>query len=301
MGTVSAVIPVFNGMKTLATAVESVIQQTYAVQEVIIIDDGSSDDTPSLARSLEQKHSCVTYIRKQNGGVSSARNLGIKHATGEWIAFLDADDYWDPRKLETQMRALANAPQYCASYTGMWTHNQETGEVTAYPAKIYDDIPERLRLNNLRIGASTILVRKSTLLEIGMFDSSFDGSEDWELMLRIAAKGDVILPIAEPLLHYSEAFGSLSTSPKVLERDLKLLNSGRLLVGLTGWKRFYMRRKILAGMYLRAGITSRRSGNSKDALRKGFQSVLSFPTKKGLKVTLVTGIRFLKLSNSISK
>ncbi len=294
MGTVSVVIPVFNGMKTLAAAVESVVQQTYPAEEIIIVDDGSTDGTPPVARSLQEKYRCVRYLPQKNGGVSSARNLGIGQASGEWIAFLDADDTWDPRKLETQIRALTNAPDCCASYTGMWAHDLISGGVTVYRAKTYDSLLERLRHGNCGIGASSLMVRKSILVEIGGFDPILDGVEDWDLVFRLLMRGNHILPIGDPLIHYTVALGSLSASNRILEQDLRLLNTGKLLVGLKGWKRFFARRKIRAEIFCRAGINSRTRGNYRDALLRFIQSVASWPTKKGLKAGFVTAIRSLK-------
>jgi glycosyltransferase involved in cell wall biosynthesis len=293
MGTISVVIPVYNGMKTLAAAVESAIAQTYSIEEIIIVDDGSTDETSEVARSLTEKSPCVRYLGKKNEGVSLARNLGIEQASGEWIAFLDADDTWDPRKLETQINALANAPDCCASYTGMWAHDLKSGEVTVYRAKTYGSLLERLRYGNCGIGASTLMVRRSSLREIGGFDPAFNGNEDWDLVFRLLVRGNKILPVGDPLIHYTVALGSLSTSDDMLKQDLNLLNTGKLLVGLRGWKKFYMRRKIRAEIYCRAGINSRTRGDLNDALLRFVQSAASWPTRKGVKAGMVTAIRCL--------
>ena len=98
--TVSVIIPYYRASQTIARAVESALGQTVHPLEILIVDDGSPEDT---AEATKQFGSSVTVIRKPNGGVASARNLGIEHAKGEWIAFLDADDYWEAVKLERQL------------------------------------------------------------------------------------------------------------------------------------------------------------------------------------------------------
>jgi glycosyltransferase involved in cell wall biosynthesis len=98
--TVSVIIPYYRASQTIARAVESALGQTVRPLEILIVDDGSPEDA---AEATKQFGSSVTVIRKPNGGAASARNLGIEHAKGEWIAFLDADDYWEPAKLERQL------------------------------------------------------------------------------------------------------------------------------------------------------------------------------------------------------
>ena len=101
--TVSVIIPYYRASRTIARAVESALGQTVRPHEILIVDDGCPEDA---ARATKQFGSSVKLIRKSNGGVASARNLGIEHAQGEWIAFLDADDYWEPSKLERQLAVL---------------------------------------------------------------------------------------------------------------------------------------------------------------------------------------------------
>jgi len=94
--TVSVIIPYYRARHTIARAVESALEQTVRPHEILVVDDGSPDDAAGATKVFG---SSVTLIRKPNGGAASARNLGIEHAQGEWIAFLDADDYWEPAKL----------------------------------------------------------------------------------------------------------------------------------------------------------------------------------------------------------
>ncbi|MEW8584550.1 MAG: glycosyltransferase family A protein, partial [Candidatus Thiodiazotropha sp.] len=106
---VSVVIPTHNRAHTLPRALDSVLAQSHQPLEIIVVDDGSDDETAEL---MEDHYGCCDYLRQANQGVSSARNLGIEKARGEWIALLDSDDRWLPNKLQLQLEALAGAPRY---------------------------------------------------------------------------------------------------------------------------------------------------------------------------------------------
>src|SRR5262245_16757980 len=105
---VTVIIPAYRAAKTIARAVDSALGQTCPPKEILVIDDGSPDDLPSALRGYRDR---VTLIRQANGGAASARNRGIEHATGEFIAFLDADDYWEPAKLQAQLDILKAHPE----------------------------------------------------------------------------------------------------------------------------------------------------------------------------------------------
>lgn len=289
MQTVSVVIPVFNGAKTLGAAIDSALQQSYPVDEVLVINDGSKDNSAEVARCWAERSAKVRFFDKENGGVSSARNRGINEARSEWIAFLDADDTWIPEKLAKQLSAMQAVPDVSASYTGMWVHDQIDGSVTEEPARIHDSLLERLRYGNCGIGGSSLMIRASVLQELGGFDSVLDGVEDWELILRLLISGKKILTVPEPLIHYTAAMGSLSMSQKIMNQELRLLETGKLLHGLRGPRRLYTRQRILAEVYCRAGFTARTKGNHKEAFRRFYQSVTSWPSVRGIKALIVTG------------
>ncbi|MCK5568484.1 MAG: glycosyltransferase family 2 protein, partial [Spirochaetes bacterium] len=118
---VSVIIPTFNRAYVLRRAVESVLSQSYGEYEIIIVDDGSTDDT---ARVLEHFKKHVRVFYSPHSGVSKTRNTGIERAGGEWISFLDSDDYWFSEKLEKQMSYLKNNPQYRVCHTDeIWIKN----------------------------------------------------------------------------------------------------------------------------------------------------------------------------------
>lgn len=116
---VSVILPTYNRVRFVGEAIESALRQSYRDLEVICIDDGSKDDTPAVVADIAERDPRVRYIRQANGGVSAARNHGLRLARGEWIAFLDSDDMWQPWKLEIQMELLAARPEVGMTWTNM--------------------------------------------------------------------------------------------------------------------------------------------------------------------------------------
>jgi len=167
----------------LIEAVESVRAQTYSHYEIIIVDDGSTDQTPDLFYSA---YPDIKYIYQNNQGPSAARNRGVRSALGEWIAFLDSDDLWKPDKLEKQMNALDHHPRYAITYTGEeWLRNGKTVVQRTYQAKhsgwIYAKCLERCI-----VGASTMMIHRSIWESVGGMDESIPAAEDYDLWLRLA-------------------------------------------------------------------------------------------------------------------
>ena len=105
---ISVIIPAYNCSKLIPNAIESVLGQTYSNLELIVVDDGSTDNTAEIILNYKNYNNNMKYIYQNNGGVSKARNTGIKQSVGEYIAFLDADDIWDKNKLEIQMKVINN-------------------------------------------------------------------------------------------------------------------------------------------------------------------------------------------------
>lgn len=188
MPLVSVVIPTYNSAAFLPQSIESVLQQTYDNFEVIVIDDGSTDNTEAVLADYKDK---IRYIKKNNGGPSGARNLGIAEAKGEFIAFQDSDDLWLPEKLQLQMEYLTTHPEIAVLYTDLIQFNQQ-GVVSAGLEERYGSLPsgyifEELLVNHA-ITLSTIIVRRSCIDEIGVFDESLIGAEDYNFYLRLARK-----------------------------------------------------------------------------------------------------------------
>ncbi len=194
--TISAVIPAYNSAAYLAEAIASVRAQTRAVNEIIVVDDGSRDETSSVAERLG-----VRCLRQPNAGPSAARNLGIREAGGEWIAFLDADDQWTPDKLDRQCALLLHSPALvliasdmaevdARGNTILTSVQARHGLRTRFEQLAGLPIPHALRalLEKNFIPTGTVLVRRDVLLALGGFNATIRHGEDLELWCRIAAR-----------------------------------------------------------------------------------------------------------------
>ncbi|MDH4227405.1 MAG: glycosyltransferase [Deltaproteobacteria bacterium] len=243
-GMVSVVIPTFNRALLLKEAVVSVLAQTYVNLEVIIVDDGSTDNTGEVVTALGDSR--IRYIKKPNGGVSSARNRGIEEATGEFIAFLDSDDMWRPTKVEKQIGALCDNPAFDVCCTGF--------DIIGNDGRVFDTLVPKLpadgRVLDALLGGRTgfvpvqsLLVRKECLLSL-RFDAELKVAEDQLFVLNLALDRKVFI-IREPLLMYRRHDGvrlsltdfeaALYYSQKSFEKFMAL-NSGR--VDMSAKKKF---------------------------------------------------------------
>jgi glycosyltransferase involved in cell wall biosynthesis len=193
---VSVVIPTFQRAALLPRALQSLRAQIRAADEVIVVDDGSTDGTGELLRRDFPEARC---LRRENGGVSAARNQGIGEARGEWIALLDSDDAWRPEKLERQLAALADAPGHLVCHTDeIWIRGGRRVNPGLRHAKRGGRI-FRHCLPLCAISPSAVLIHRSVFADVGLFDEELPACEDYDLWLRIAARYPVLL-VDEPLV-----------------------------------------------------------------------------------------------------
>ncbi len=193
--TISTIIPTYNNASFIAEAIASVQSQTYPVQEIIVIDDGSTDDTETVVKTIQEKSSVpIHYIKKENGGPNSARNVGLAKATGEFVAFLDADDRWEPTKLVQQVAPLTKDTELglvYGNYKIIDTTGTDCPDIPTVPLnrEVRGHAFEKLLPGNLILGsASNVLIRKSVFDTIGVFDETLRVGEDWDMWLRITEK-----------------------------------------------------------------------------------------------------------------
>ena len=226
--TVSVVIPTYCRAHLLGRAIQSVLNQTYQDLEIIIVDDGSSDNTDEVVKSLKDER--IRYIRhEKNKGATAARNTGIKAARGEYIAFQDSDDEWLPQKLEKQMKVFETvSPKVGVVYTGFVRIENDKKEYIPYSwvAQKEGDIHKEL-LKGSFITTPSIVVRKECFKKAGMFDEHLPRLQDWELVLRLSKYYDFKF-IEEPLLTSPFTSDSLSASEKARIKALKLILSKHL-------------------------------------------------------------------------
>lgn len=209
-GLITIVIPTYNHERFLVDAVKSALAQTYPLIEIIVVDDGSTDNTPVVMAPYTDQ---VTYIRQANRGLSGARNTGILAARGEFIALLDADDYWERCYLRTTHTALTVDSGLAAVHTGMHFVDAQ-GTVQAQPgiATVPDDQMYDRLLDGEFFAPSAVLVRRWAFAAVGLFDLELRASEDWEMWLRVA-RSYRFGGIAEPLLNYRVHGSNMSGDP----------------------------------------------------------------------------------------
>lgn len=185
---VSCVIPVLNGERYLAAALDSVLEQTLPVDEIVVVDDGSTDATPEIAVGYEDR---IRYIAQDRVGMGGARDRGIEAAQGEWIAFLDADDLWDPEKIERQARHFQDRPETGALFT--YAQNFWAEELRAEAERFRD---HRIAKPQPAYIPSTLMARRSVFEAVGGFGSARRHAEtlDWVLRAQRAGVRIEILP-----------------------------------------------------------------------------------------------------------
>jgi len=205
---VSVIIPTFNRWPTLCRAVDSVLAQTRPADEIIVVDDGSNDDT---ATHLRAKYGpAIQQINQQNCGVSAARNRGIELARGSWIALLDSDDEWLPQKLSTQVAMIESQPDCVLCHTDeIWIRNGVRVNQMKKHQKFGGDIFAAC-LPMCAISPSSVLLSKQLLNEVGHFDESLPACEDYDLWLRICAHHPVHYIDEKLLLKYGGHADQLS-------------------------------------------------------------------------------------------
>jgi len=186
---VSVIIPSYNRAELLPRALDSVYSQTRLPDEVLLIDDGSTDAT----RDLQARYPQVRWLHQQNQGVSAARNHGIRQSTGDWLALLDSDDAWHPQKLARQLAALAAAPALRVCHTDeIWIRNGRRVNPRERHAKrggrIFRDC-----LPLCAISPSSVLLHREVFETVGLFDESLPACEDYDLWLRVCCRFDVLL------------------------------------------------------------------------------------------------------------
>lgn len=186
---IALIIPTFNRAAKLRQALLSVKNQTLPTDEIIIVDDGSTDDSETLVKSEFSK---VTYIYQENKGVSAARNLGIQNSTRPWIAFLDSDDQWLPQKLKKQMEAINRNPEILVCHTDeIWIRNGKRVNQTKKHGKSGGWIFSQC-LPLCAMSPSSIVIHRSVFENVGLFDETLPACEDYDLWLRITSRYPVL-------------------------------------------------------------------------------------------------------------
>ena len=217
MNMVSVIIPSYNRAHTLQRSIESVLAQTYSDLEVILVDDGSTDDTEAVVRAIPDPR--VRYVRQKNQGACAARNHGIDLADGEFIAFHDSDDLWHPEKLERQLKAVQehDAAIVCCRLE----ERQKDGSTVPIP-RVFTDGFRTQRDNLFGIGTQTLLARRE-VFERFRFDPEMPRFQEFELLVRIT-KVYPLYGLSDALVTYSIGQDSISANPERLIAACDLLH-----------------------------------------------------------------------------
>jgi glycosyltransferase involved in cell wall biosynthesis len=275
-GAVTVVIPVYNGERFIQRAVNSILKQTYPVSQIIVVDDGSKDRTRDIVETDYAEQ--VTLLCQQNGGPAKARNAGLRIATGEFIAFLDADDWWEPEKLTTQIRELQKHPEAVGNYTGLRVMSDEGVHLIDLKPVDHTTLWPTLRWCNPGIPPSSVLLRRSALdrLERG-FDERQMGSEDWNLWFRLIAMGSFCV-CPQPLTDYRSSAGGLSGDAHHMYNDFMKMLDDVLLADMTGLRRAMWRKRIISYQAFKACLTARAAGDKATEREYMKRSVMEWPS-----------------------
>lgn len=218
---VSVVIPVRNGGAFVAEACRSALAQADVDVEVIVVENGSTDDTVERVRAIADPR--LRLLHQETAGVSRARNLGVDQASAPWVAFLDADDRWEPEKLRRQLGAAGDA-QLVFSDAAVVREGERVGppfhQVNPPPAPTADLLSELLARPNF-IPLSSVVVLRSNLTAVGGFRSDLSHSEDWDLWVRLALAGCTAVRVADTLVTYR-------VNPQGASRDVRAIYRGEV-------------------------------------------------------------------------
>jgi glycosyltransferase involved in cell wall biosynthesis len=274
--TVSVIIPVYNGEQFIRRALDSVFKQTYPPHQVIVIDDGSKDSTREIIAG--EYGESVTLIRQQNGGPAKARNAGLRVATGEFVAFLDADDWWEAEKIANQIRMLKAHPDAVGNYTGLRVMSEEVGHVSDAKPMDAAALWPTLRWCNPGVPPSSMMLRRSALDKLGGgFDERQMGSEDWNLWFRLIAEGPFCV-CPEPLTDYRLSSGGLSGNADHMYNDFMKMLDDVLLADITGLRRTLWRRRIISYQAFKACLTARAAGDKAAEREYMKKSIIEWPS-----------------------
>jgi len=228
MPKVSVIIPTYNRASLLKQAIQSVLNQTYQNFEIIVIDDASTDNTKKTIQSFDSKK--ITYIcHEKNKGGSAARNTGIKLAKGEYMAFLDSDDEWLPKKLFKQLELFAKSSQGVGVvYTGFTKIDNIKNISKSVMPKKHGRIYHLLLLKNYVGTTSTPLLKRECIEKVGLFDENLPSAQDWDMWIRIS-KYFNFKYIPKPLVKYNIHQLTISKNYKSVIKGTKIIIKKHIL------------------------------------------------------------------------
>lgn len=270
MPKVSVIIPTYNRAARISRAINSVLSQTFNDYEIIIVDDGSTDDT---AQVLKQFNGKIKYIFQENQGSAVARNRGIQEARGEYIAFLDSDDFWVPEKLTEQVRILESHPKVGIVYSRMPIINEKGEKIGMKPAGISGRNYQELLEDWGDLPTSTVVTRKECFEKAGLFDHNLQTMQDIDMWIRIAKYYDLYEIENKVLAYYCRHAQQITRcTAKALEGRVilfkKLIGTLDDALHTKFVKRLSLEQYVLSRVYFQEGQYVRAWLNLKEAFAR---------------------------------
>lgn len=243
---ISVIIPIYNGAKTIQETIESVLAQTFSDLEIVAIDDGSTDRTVEVVRSIKDPR--VKLFSYANAGQAASRNRGMERASGEYFAFIDADDLWTPQKLETQLKALEENPEAGVAYSWVDYINESNQYVrSGGRLQVNGEAYGHLLLTDFLENGSNPLVRRSAIDTVGNFEESLPPSEDWDLWLRLAAKYEYVCVPQMQILYRISSTSQSSNVERVEASCRRVLDRAFSSSAAQKWQ--HLKAQSLANLY----------------------------------------------------
>jgi glycosyltransferase involved in cell wall biosynthesis len=254
--TISVIIPTYNYGRFIEDAIRSVLDQTHPVSEIIVVDDGSTDETRAVVERIGRG---VKYIYQPNRGVCAARNYGVGESSGEVIAFLDADDVWGPTKLEKQILRLDTDAEIGLVHCGIREFEDKTNRtIRLFVEGVEDGAAESLLLFEpplVNVSGSVIMTTRKAFELVSGFDTRMKVSEDWDFCYRVARRFKVAF-VAEPLVNYRVHGAAAHLNVENMEQGLLMFYEKAFTdPTVARWRRhaYGNFHKVMAGSYYHSG------------------------------------------------
>jgi glycosyltransferase involved in cell wall biosynthesis len=277
MSKVEVIIPAYNAARYLPTAIESVMAQTFEDWRILLVDDGSTDETSTIIAPYRQRlGEKLLYLPKANGGLPAARNTAIRHSTAEFLALLDADDIWLPNRLEESLKVFEGRPQVGLSYGYISRVDPDGVLIDTFAERQLNGegwIAPHIYTRAVYLPCPTITFRKRCVDEVGMFDETMRATEDRDLWLRIALKYELAL-VPHLIAYYRTSPASMTTdSDRMLVAQMQFIDKHYGAKGC-GW---IARRKALSGIYKQRAETFSNRRQPWKAIESALRSLLYYP------------------------
>ena len=304
MNKVSTIVTCYNDRRWVNNAIKSVINQTYRKFKIIIVDDGSNDGSHSVIKEYTDSEKVEVICHSENRGLPAARNTGIRAASGDLVAFLDADDKWRPQKLKSQVQYMRETPEAGAVYSD-FTRIDEAGEVISKVRPLVfepNSYLENLFIRGAGIIPSSIMVRQDCFEEVGLFDEELDIKEEIEMWMRISSKYE-IHHIGNILVYKRKLKGSLGsdvkravkTENKITEKMISYYPHLRELVN----KRKARINHSLASYCLRNGETAKAQRCASESVKFDKMLVRAYVTLTLASLPFGLGRKFMRILRKV--